>query len=139
MNAAEGFVPHEYGHLTAELADARATNAALRDELAEVARLRERYGDLQTRLQDAERVLVNTRAGLADAHALYLQLLDELIDVRAQYNDISRRLEGIHPFALGLARRVTKVSNRFPRAVAGAQRLADARLALKRAGGWVPD
>lgn len=149
-NATDDFIPYRYSQGMAELADslettrnelaaARALYATLEHAFAEVPGLRERYRDLQARLQDAQRLLSMTRVGLADAHALFLQLLDEVVDVRAQCKEISRRMEGIDPLGMGLARRVTKLSARFPRAFAGAHRLAELRLALKRADGWVPD
>jgi hypothetical protein len=149
-NATDDFIPYRYSQEMAELRDslettrrelaaARALNATMQHDFAEVSGLRERYRDLHARLQDAQRLLAMARVGLADAHALYLQLLDEVVDVRAQCDEIGRRMEGIHPLGMGLARRASKLSGRFPRAVAGVQKLADVRLALKKAHGGVPD
>lgn len=145
-NATDDFIPYRYSQEMAELRDSlettrrelaagRALNATMQRDFAEVPGLRERYRDLQARLQDAQRLLAMTRAGLADSHALYLQLLDEVVDVRAQCDEIGRWMEGVHPLGMGVARRVSKLSVRFPRAVAGVQKLADVRLALKKAHG----
>lgn len=95
--------------------------------------------DMRERLEDARRVMAMTRTGLADAQALYLQLLDEVVDVRAQCDDVRGQLEGIDPLGMGLARRVTRLSARLPGAFAGAHRVADFRLALKKAKGWEPE
>lgn len=149
-NVTDDFVPYRYSRQIAELrndlgaagqqlAAARSLSATLSDDLKEQSGLTERYRDLQQRLQEAQRVLVMTRRGLADAQALYLQLLDEVVDARTQGDELRHQLEGIDPIGMGLARRVTALSARLPGPFEAAHRVAALRLALKKARGWVPE
>lgn len=148
-NVTDDFVPYRYGRVITELrnevesvsrglAAARAVNATLRAESGELPVLKARYKDLQRRLAGVTALMESTRASLGDAQALYLQLHDEVADVRARCDAARLLVEGIDPFGLGVARRVSKLSARFPTVGAGVRRLAEFRLAAKQALGRGP-
>lgn len=148
-NVTDDFVPYRYGRVINELraevesasrqlGAARAVNATLRAELAELPALTLRYVELRQRQVGLVTLLETTRDGLGDAQALFLQLRDEVVDARAQCEAARALLEGIDPLGMGVARRVSRLAARFPTLGRGARRVAALRLAAKRSLGRGP-
>lgn len=87
------------------------------DELTgEVASVQRAYRELESALSDAQTAGMALRAALAESASCYEQLRHEIVDARAITQGAGDALNDIGPTSLGLARRLSGVSRRFPRA-----------------------
>ena len=159
VNVFDDYVPHQYASQIAELrfwgetaqrhlAASRALNATVAAEhtalLREVASLRPRYQALQHEvglLRDQyTNVLGGTRAHYASIRETVLstsanleQLRREVIDARARTAAVATLFDNIGQAGLGVARRLTKVSARYPAGADVSKKALGAALRLKRA------
>jgi FkbM family methyltransferase len=159
VNVLDDYVPHRYESEISDLrfslataqrhlAASRALNATLSSEhaalLTEVASLRPKYHALQEEvllLRDQyANVLVSTRAHYASVRESVLssavgleQLRKEVVDARARTEAVSTLFDNIGQAGLGVARRLTKMSVRYPAAADASKKALGAALGLKRA------
>lgn len=130
------------------LAASRALNATVTAEhtalIKEVASLTSRYGATRQELlvlrDQYTNVLASTRAHYASVRETILstsaaleQLRGEVVDARARTDAVSALFDNIGPAGLGVARRLTKVSARYPAAADATKTALGAVLRLKRA------
>ena len=73
-----------------------------------------------------------TRATLTEVRDRYEQLRLEMAHARALADEANRRFEGVGEAGLGVARRLTKLSTRFPRSGDAAKRTLRSALGVKR-------
>ena len=125
------------------LVAARALNETLwqeyHDLLGECARLDPELSMLQAEFERLHRSLANTRtryealsAAIDEAHALYEPLARGAGEVRVRAEEAHALFEEISPAGLGVARRLTRLSGRFPGAARTVTRTARIALAAKR-------
>lgn len=159
VNVLDDYVPHRYESQVADLrfwldssqrhlAASRALNATVSAEhvalLTEVASLRPKYQELQHEvllLRDQyTNVLASTRAHYASVKESVLsssmgleELRREVVDARARTEAVSTLFDNIGQASLGVARRLTKVSARYPAASDVSKKALGTALRLKRA------
>ena len=159
VSVLDNYVPHHYesqiadlrfslGSTQRHLAASRALNATVSAEhaalLTEVASLRPKYQELRREvllLRDQyDNVLASTRAHFASVRESVLsssveleQLRREVVDTRARTEAVSTLFDNIGQAGLGVARRLTKVSARYPAAATASKKALGTGLRLKRA------
>jgi len=154
VNVFDDFEPFRYvkpledlrqGYETSQrhLAAARAFNETLWNEyhdlLSEYRDLEPELSMLQAEFERLQRSLANSRThyegltvALDEAQARYEPLSQAMVELRARSEAAHALFEGVSPGGLGVARRLTRLSGRFPgtaRTVTGTARIA---IAAKR-------
>jgi len=147
VNVLDDYVPYEYSKqiehyrwaFEAVNGQLSATQAAYQSLLAEFSYYAPSLSVLRADYERLERALTNTRAeleavrgALAEARQLYEQLQPEVVTVRERTEAAHALFESIGPGGLGVARRVTQLSARHPRAGRTFKRGLRAALAVKR-------
>ncbi len=134
---------HGFEKSQKHLVAARAANETLWNEYQELLRehgeLEPELSMLQAELERLYRSLANSRtryetlsAAIDEAHALYEPLARGAGEVRVRAEEAHALFEGISPAGLGVARRLTRLSERFPGAARTVTRTARIALAAKR-------
>jgi FkbM family methyltransferase len=154
VSVLDEFVPYEFSkqlkdlqwHLESsarQLAATRAVNEALLAESqgfsqqvsylhSEYQKLEDKYRELDAAYTAARTQSQVTRAILADSRDRYEQLRWEVAHVRAQAEAAHELFEGVGAGGMGVARRVTRVSHKFPRSGEMVKRSLRRALALRR-------
>ncbi|MDQ4068315.1 MAG: FkbM family methyltransferase, partial [Actinomycetota bacterium] len=159
VNVFDDYIPYKYASQISELrswgetahrhlAASRALNATVAAEhtalLKEFASLGPRYNALQREvalLRDQyENVLASNRAHYASIRETVLstsanleQLRRDVVEARARTDAVSALFDNIGQAGLGVARRLTKVSSRYPTAATLTKKALGTALRLKRA------
>ena len=147
VNVTDDYVPHElaaqiehwrwaFESAQRQLAAARAVNVALSEERAafapELSVLRAEYERLERALTSTRAQYETTRQVLLEARLQYEQLLPEIERVRERTEASHAMFEVVGPDGLGIARRVTALSARHPRAGTSVKKGLRAALGVKR-------
>jgi FkbM family methyltransferase len=159
VNVLDDYIPHKYATqisglrswgetTTSHLAASRALNATMAAEhsalIKEFASLRPRCVEVQRELallrDQYTNALASTRAHYASIRETVLstsanveELRLELADARARTDAVSTLFDNIGEAGLGVARRLTKVSARYPGAATVTKRALSTALRAKRA------
>lgn len=150
VNVTDQFVPYEhvrpyqelrwaYDAVERQLAAARAANDTLTAEHATLLEVSQQMELLRAEFDRLERGLTGSRAHyetvrleIIETHARYETLQQELSGLHEQLTIANRLLEGVSPTALGVARRLTRASTRFPKAGSSVARSLRLTAALRR-------
>ena len=147
VNVTDDYIPHElatqiehwrqaFESAQRQLAAARAVNESLTEERAafgpELSVLRAEYERLERALTSTRAQYEATRQALVDARLQYQQLLPEIERIRDRTEDSHAMFDVVGPDGLGLARRVTALSARHPRAGTSVKKGLRAALSVKR-------
>lgn len=147
VNVTDQFVPYEhakalldlgwsYDIVASQLVAARVANEALVAEHAALLAVSQRINTLRGQYHRLERALTSSRSQyetvrleIVQTHSRCQELEGELVSMAEQLATANRLIEGISPTAMAVARRLTQVSTRYPKAgtsVARSLRLAGA-------------
>jgi FkbM family methyltransferase len=122
VNVADGYVSHGYLQMSRQQAADWAANQTLRAEYRDLAA---EVRSLRERAEKAERALTATRE-------LHESIRTELDAGLARMEEVLAEVGGIGAAGIGLARRLTAASTRYPRAARLARKAVRAGLDLKR-------
>lgn len=147
VNVTDDYVPHElaaqiehwrwaFESAQRQLAATRAVNGSLAEERAafgpELSVLRAEYERLERALTSTRAQYETTRQVLVEARLQYQQLLPEIERIRERTDASHAMFDVVGPDGLGLARRVTALSARHPRAGTSVKKSLRAALSVKR-------
>ncbi|HUQ63916.1 MAG TPA: FkbM family methyltransferase [Acidimicrobiales bacterium] len=153
-NVLDDYIPYEFAKQMEEsrgraetalhdLAATRALNHALRTESAafntqlaflqaEYARLDDRYRNLESAFLAGKAQYEAVRSLINEVRGRYEQLRNEMAALQVQAGEAREMLEGVAPAGLAVARRLTRLSERFPQTASMAKKSARRALDLRR-------